>query len=434
MRLIYASLIFIVLLGACKFPHRLGPSDVSDAPQSEAREHLRQNLSDLSFLPTAPAGWRIAELIRAPIYSGSFDVVTLLVRSDCSALTDTCLKQLRLYSWDTSKHQYGVRDSLLSRSIYDISTYDLTHDGRQDLIASSLTHPRKHQGLQILGITQATNVLISRYQSDTIVPSITRLTGRNFCLIEYDSLYAKRVTGLAIRVPKRYYRTSGEFFLEAPSDTSWALVLQRFRDSTNQMYLLSREEMKNQARPDASLQKAFLSSVIANALLDTSWQSAQSSLQHILTDYATKLSTASYNTLLHFSLMNRVGGFVHQGQRLSAGVIGLIGDLDDAYAINDTIRIRSSMMQLLRAGVSVDILIRAANAAISHTIAPSESNALLVRALELAPRNVTALRLRAHLFDLRGMGDSSRELLVRSLQYDSLSTEALRIRQQLGYY
>lgn len=343
---------------------------------------------------------------------------------------DTCAKWVIVYRWDTAAKKYAPHDSLQTRASLAIATADLTGDGLDELLLYS-----RHgtlRGLSVLGVTATSGVLLTRYQRDSIVPAIVRVAQRS-ALVEFDSEYARLVAEETVLVPKKWFALQGEFYLESPADANWSRFVDRIRDSVHLVRSLTGDELRAEARPDRGLQNAFVQANIAAALLDTSWYQATRSLTALTRDFGAKLNSEYYQSLLRLSLTTRASHFVRVSGSWDPRLLEVLGDLDDAIAIADTVRGRNIARYLLANVQDANTLIRAASALVGHGQLPTESGQLLQTALMRNPRSVSALRLRATLFTRQGYPDSARALLVRSLQFDSTSSEAVRIRQELGY-
>ena len=382
----------------------------------------------MTAVPQAPQGFKLTELVRAPIYSSSVDLVTVFQPDTCTS--DSCAKWLWLYRWNIDRHAYEPRDSVPVRSAARISTQDLTGDGLDELIIT--TRDDRRQGINILGVTSTTHVLVSRYERDTIVPQWIPVAGATG-LVEFDSLYSTLIAGVPVAVPKRYLSVQGEFFLESPTDSNWSRFVDRARDSIHLVLSLTRDEMRAERHPDPGLQLAFVRASIGSALLDTSWYHAQQTLTAALQEYTSKLSATNYQALARLSLTPRASHFVRQSMSWNPQLLEALGDLDDAIAIRDTARCYSIANYLLVSNPDPNALVRGAIALVGNDLAPQLADRLLQTALAKNPRNVSALRARAVALERMGKPDSSRALLIRSLQFDSTSSEALRIRQEFGY-
>jgi hypothetical protein len=414
---------------SCQFPHKPAPTDLNDVPQHGAREHLRSILGELTAMPGAPRGYVLRQLLRAPIYSSSVDIAALYWPQTCSDGMDTCAKWVILYRWDTLAKKYAPRDSIQTRSSISLATAELTGDGLDELLLYS-----QHSGMRgvsVLGVTAASGVLLTRYQRDSIVPRMIRFGSRT-ALVEYDSEYARIVAEHLVSVPKKWFTLQGEFYLESPADTNWSRYLDHVRDSVHLVRSLTGDEMKAEAKPDKGLQKAFVEANVAAALLDTSWYQATRALTVQNRDFGKKLSSEYYESLLRLSLTSRASHFVRVSGSWNPQLLEVLGDLDDAIAIADTTRGRNIARYLLANVQDANTLIRAATALTGHWQLPNESNELLRAAISRNPRSVSALRTRATVLTRLGYADSARALLVRSLQFDSTSSEAQRIRQELG--
>jgi hypothetical protein len=256
--------------------------------------------------------------------------------------------------------------------------------------------------------------------------------GSRTALVEYDSEYARIVAEHLVSVPKKWFTLQGEFYLESPADTNWSRYLDHVRDSVHLVRSLTGDEMKAEAKPDKGLQKAFVEANVAAALLDTSWYQATRALTVQNRDFGKKLSSEYYESLLRLSLTSRASHFVRVSGSWNPQLLEVLGDLDDAIAIADTTRGRNIARYLLANVQDANTLIRAATALTGHWQLPNESNELLRAAISRNPRSVSALRTRATVLTRLGYADSARALLVRSLQFDSTSSEAQRIRQELG--
>jgi hypothetical protein len=334
-----------------------------------------------------------------------------------------------LYRWDTLAKKYAPRDSIQTRSSISLATAELTGDGLDELLLYS-----QHSGMRgvsVLGVTAASGVLLTRYQRDSIVPRMIRFGSRT-ALVEYDSEYARIVAEHLVSVPKKWFTLQGEFYLESPADTNWSRYLDHVRDSVHLVRSLTGDEMKAEAKPDKGLQKAFVEANVAAALLDTSWYQATRALTVQNRDFGKKLSSEYYESLLRLSLTSRASHFVRVSGSWNPQLLEVLGDLDDAIAIADTTRGRNIARYLLANVQDANTLIRAATALTGHWQLPNESNELLRAAISRNPRSVSALRTRATVLTRLGYADSARALLVRSLQFDSTSSEAQRIRQELG--
>lgn len=431
-RLTTALLLALFAIYGCEHSRRPAPTDINDIPQHASRSELRAILGDLTAVPNAPEGWRTAEMIRAPIYSRSVDIVQLLATATCMDLRDTCDKQVRIFRWDTAKHSYEVRDNLAIRSAYNIQTEDLTGDGLDELLLET-RHNSRSSGFSVLGVTSASHVLVSRYQRDTIRPTIVAIGAGRSAIVEYDSEYARLASGVSVNVPKKFLGVQGEFYLEQPADSNWSRYVDRVRDSVHLVLSLTRDEMNVEKHPDAGLQQAFVRANIASALLDTSWYQAERRLAAAVREFGPKLAEESKASLWRLANTARASHFVRVSGSWNPQLLEVLGDLDDAIALGDTIALRPIVHYIDQNVRDANTLTRAGSTLIAHSLYLTEASRLLGRAIDLNPKNVPALRARARAMSLLGYSDSARALLSRSLQFDSTSPEALGIRQSLGY-
>jgi hypothetical protein len=433
-----AIAIALSLLGIAACQRRTRPLGIDPSDQSQAanRTALTQSLPDLFFIPTARAGYIIEQVIRAPLIGSDIDVIGAERPANCSeAGLDTCEKVLAIWRWNPQTRIY-TRTLDHRASFATVSTLRLGKDVKNDLLLFTHNIHENRRGLKILGLNN-TGAIVERYHSDSTVPAFTMTPEGVYALIEWDSLRLNPA-GYRPEVPYRYLRSTGEAYVEAPSDPYWTQLLHLTRDSIHQLHLVTHDEMTATPRPIRDVTINFTRTLIAEAWMDTSWSAAQTYMQRELASVRKKLSSEQIAAIENQIYTDRAGPYIRWGSARSVpAIVLMISELDRALDRKDSITTVFYLTQLRVTSRDIDPLLRAVKAANTRIAAQSVIQAcreVLARATELAPRSAEAWRARGWFEERRGNFVEGRTFLINSLRLDSLSSQAQEVRRQVGDY